>query len=138
MKTSISALVAALIAGAATSTGSAGISGSGAELLVIGPVEAVNAADRSATVLGQRVQISKPETLSVGDSVAVFGRSQPDGSIVAATIQQRGLYVAGATPIFLAGTVQRAEPSLGRVVVNGVPVDLTSAMSSGTLAPEIV
>ena len=127
MKSSIAAFVAALVASAAATTGSAGISGSGAELLVIGPVEAVNSADRTATVLGQRVIVSKPEALSVGDAVAVYGQARLDGSIVAAAIQPRGLYVAGATPIFLAGTVQKSEPSIGRVVVNGVAVDLTSA-----------
>jgi hypothetical protein len=137
MKSSIAAFVAALIASAAASTGSAGISGSGAELLVIGPVEAVNSADQTATVLGQRVIVSRPETLTVGDTVAVYGQSRLDGSIVAAAIQARGLYVAGATPIFLAGTVQKSEPSIGRVVVNGLAVDLTSAMSSGALSPRI-
>ena len=137
MKNSVSAFVAALIAGAAASTGSAGISGSGAELLLIGPVEAINSTDRSATVLGQRVEVSKPETLTVGDTVAVYGQARVDGSIVAAAIQPRGLYVAGATSIFLAGTVQKSEPSLGRVLVNGVAVDLTPAMSTGALSPMV-
>ena len=122
MKVSISAIVAAVIAGTAASTGSAGISGSGAavngisgsgmELLVVGPVEAVDTVNRTATILGQRIQTT--ERIAVGDAVAVYGVTRPDGSISATSIQLRGLYVAGATPIFLSGTVQKAEPSLGR------------------------
>jgi hypothetical protein len=145
MKT-ISALVAAVIATTVASTSSAGISGSGSpqvsgisgsgsELLVIGPVEIIEAATSSAIVLGQRIHTS--EALAIGETVAVFGVVRPDGSIAASAVQSRGLYVAGATPIFLAGTVQKAEPTIGRVVVNGVAVDLTSAMSHGAFAPSI-
>jgi hypothetical protein len=137
MKISISAVVAVLIAAASANAGTSGISGSGVELLVVGPVESINVADRSATVLGQRVETSALEQLNVGDAVAVFGLSRPDGSIAATSIQPRGAYVAGASPIFLAGTVQKAEPAVGRVVVNGVAIDLTSAMSHGSFAPSV-
>src|SRR6185437_13312235 len=73
MKASISTVVAAVLAAAAAATSSAGISGSGAELLVVGPVEAINAVDRTAVVLGQRVQTEMLDRLVVGDTVAVFG-----------------------------------------------------------------
>jgi hypothetical protein len=149
MKTYIRVAVAALVGAAAASTGLAGISGSGASvngggisgsgasLLVVGPVEAVNGGDNSATVLGQRVHTALAGQLTVGNEVAVFGVRQANGSIVASSIQSRGLYVSGASPIYLSGTVQKVEPSLGRVVVNGVTVDLTSIMSYGTISPAL-
>ena len=137
MKASISTVVAAVIAAAAASAGSAGISGSGTELLVVGPVEAVNPIDRTAIVLGQRVQTDMAERLAVGDTVAVFGVTRGDGSIAAAAIQSRGTYVPGATAIFLSGRVESAQPAIGHVVLNGVHIDLTSAMAHGMFSPAV-
>src|SRR6266853_1951494 len=91
------------ISGGGVSTN--GISGGGAQLLVVGPVEAINTADNTAIVLGQRVHTAALGRLVVGDTVAVYGRTRADGSIVASGIQSRGLYVPGATSIFLSGTV---------------------------------
>src|SRR5690349_21702854 len=120
MKASISTVVAAVLAAAAGATSSAGISGSGAELLVVGPVEAVSAVDRTAVVLGQRVQTEMLDRLVVGDTVAVFGVARADGTISAAAIQSRGAYVPGATTVFLSGRVESAQSSIGHVVMNGV------------------
>jgi len=139
MKTTVRLAVAIVLGTAAASTGSAGVRGSGSspELLVIGPVESINAVDRTATILGQRVHTAMVDALAVGNAVAVFGTARADGTIEASAIQLRGMYVPGATSIFVSGTVQRAEPALGRVVVNGVTVDLTSGMSHGMWSPAV-
>src|SRR5207237_10848419 len=91
----------------------------------------------TATGLGQRVYTTSVSGVTVGNEVAVFGTVGGDGSIRASSIQSRGLYVPGASSIFLSGAVQKAEPSLGRVVVNGVTIDLTPVMSQGTLSPAV-
>ena len=137
MKTSVRVAVAILLGTAAASTGLAGVGASGGELLVIGPIESVNAADSTATILGQRVHTPAIDAIAVGNTVAVFGTARADGTIEASAIQSRGIYVPGATSIFVSGTVQRAEPALGRVVVSGVTVDLTSAMSYGMFSPAV-
>src|SRR6267143_6919025 len=137
MKTTVRLAVAIVLGTAAASTGSAGVRGSAPELLGIGPVEAINAVDRTATILGQRVHTAIVDALAVGNAVAVFGTARADGTIEASAIQLRGMYVPGATSIFVSGTVQRAEPALGRVVVNGVTVDLTSGMSHGMWSPAV-
>ena len=137
MKTSVRVAVAILLGTAAASTGLAGVGASDGELLVIGPVESVNAADSTATILGQRVHTPAIDAIAVGNTVAVFGTARADGTIEASAIQSRGIYVPGATSIFVSGTVQRAEPALGRVVVSGVTVDLTSAMSYGMFSPAV-
>ena len=147
MKTSGPVIVAALLAATVTAATYGGISGGGvspngisgcgAGLLVVGPVEAINAADKTAIVLGQRVHTVALERVVVGDTVAVYGTTRADGSIAASVIQSGGLYVPGSTSIFLSGTVQRAESSVGRVVVGGVTVDLTPVMSHGMLSPSV-
>ena len=135
MKTSMSAVAVTLLATAAVSTGFA--EDRSPRLLVIGPVESVNAESRSAVVLGQRVRTDAATELAVGDSVAIYGLANGNGSIEASAIQSLGLYVPGATPIYITGTVERAEPSVGRIVVNGITVDLTPAMSDGMVSPGV-
>jgi len=138
MKTCVRIAVAALVGAAAASAGLAAVGGSTAtQLLVVGPVEAVNTADATATILGQRVHTALAGRLTVGNEVAVFGTRLADGTIAASSLQSPGLYVPGASPIYLSGTVQKAEPSLGRVVVNGVTVDLTTIMSYGTVSLDV-
>src|SRR5947208_605473 len=136
-KTSVRVVVAILLGTAAASTGLAGVGGTGGELLVIGPVESVNGTDSTATILGQLVHTAAIDAIAVGNTVAVFGTAREDGTIEASAIQSRGISVPGATSIFVSGTVQRAEPALGRVVVSGVTVDLTSAMSYGMFSPAV-
>jgi len=134
MKASVSLVVVSLLASAAASAGVTGVD-RGPELLVIGPVETVDLANRSATILGQHVHTTA--VLAVGDSVAVFGLANRDGSIEAVSVQPRGLYIPGASAIFINGVVQQAQSALGRVVLNGLTVDLTAAMSHGTVAPAL-
>ena len=136
MKTSVRITVALLLGVAAASAGLAG-NRSNPELLVVGPVESIDLANGTAIILGQRVHTATLDQLAVGNAVAVFGTERVDGSIVASAIQPKGLYVPGATSIFLSGRVEGAESALGRVTVNGVAIDLTSVMSSGMLSPAL-
>jgi hypothetical protein len=144
MKTSGPVIGALLATAAATCV--AGISGGGApasiredrvELLVVGPVEAVKADARTAIVMGQRIHVANVDGLAIGDTAAVFGNVLADGSILASAVQLRGPYVPGASTVYISGRVQTAEPSIGRVVINGVAVDLTPMMSQGTLTPSV-
>jgi hypothetical protein len=147
MKTSGPMILAALLAATVTAasyggisgggSGLNGISGGGAQLLLVGPVEAINASNRTAIVLGQTIHAASLERLAVGNTVAVYGTTRADGSIAASAIQSRGIYVPGATSVLISGSVQRAEPSVGRVVVSGVTVDLTSVMSHGMFSPTV-
>src|SRR5882762_4813444 len=55
-----------------------GISGGGApQLLVVGPVEAINAANSTAIVLGQMVHAASLERLAVSNTVAFTERHAP-------------------------------------------------------------
>ena len=85
MKKSMSAVVVTLLMTAAVSTGFA--EERSPQLLVIGPVESVNAESRSAIVLGQQVRTDAAAELAVGDSVAIYGLENRNGSIEASAIQ---------------------------------------------------
>ena len=140
MKTSVAKFVTAIIGVAATAA-YAGTSGSGGgqntSLLIVGPIESINSTQTAAIILGQKVLLGRNDGLTVGNTVAVYGETFPDGSIAASKIQSGGLYVPGATPVFISGVVQQSQPSIGRVVVDGLTVDLTSLMSHGSVSPAL-
>jgi hypothetical protein len=106
-------------------------------LLLVGPVESVNSTKTVAIVLGQKVLIRASDSIALGDTVVVYGEILTDESIAATKVQVEGLYVPGATVVFLSGTVQQVDQAVGRAVVNGLTVDLTSAMSDGVLSPAL-
>jgi hypothetical protein len=137
------AAVTAAVAAATTAYG-AGISGSGStssvqqgQLLLIGPVDAVNAQAGLVTILGQKLTYGHAGKLVVGDTAAVFGVTKANGSFVATSIVDQGRYVPGATVIFLTGKVQKSDSAVGRVTVDGLTVDLTGTMSNGVIAPAV-
>src|SRR2546430_17106095 len=101
-KTSVRVVVAILLGTAAASTGLAGVGGTGGGLLVIGPVESVNATDSPATVLGQLVHTAAIDASAVGNTVAGFGTARAGGTIEAAVGQLPGILLPGATSCFLA------------------------------------
>ncbi|MBS0380091.1 MAG: hypothetical protein JSS29_16545 [Proteobacteria bacterium] len=119
------------------SGGGAPASARGTELLLIGPVESVDAVSQSATVLGQKIVSSSAAVLKVGDSVSVYGSLNSDGSIAVSHVQLRGPYVAGASQVLLTGFVQKVDSSVGRSVVGGVAVDLTPSIVALANSPEI-
>ncbi len=138
-------LAAVTTAIAAVSTAyAAGISGSGStssvqqgQLLLIGPVDAVNARAGLVTILGQKLTYAKAGKLVVGDTAAVFGVTKPNGSLVATSIVDQGQYVPGATVIFVTGKVQKSDSAVGRVTVDGLTIDLTGTMANGVVAPAV-
>ena len=99
-------------------------------LLLVGPVEAVHTKEGFSIVLGQKIPAVQ---LAIGDTVAVFGTTRTDGSLSVTAVQIKGIYVPGATEIFLTGVVQQVDTQLGRAVVSGIPIDLTPTLSNGTL-----
>ena len=111
--------------------------GTGDPLLVVGPVESVNAAHTVAVVLGQKVLIGAEASVAVGNTVAVYGEVLGDGGLNATKLVVEGAYVPGATPVFVSGTVQQVQPSIGRAVVSGITVDLTALMSTGAVTPAV-
>jgi hypothetical protein len=106
-------------------------------LQVIGPVEAYDAKHEIGRVLGQTVALPRGVELVVGDSVSVIGTSSAEGKIVASVVADHGLYVAGASEIFLSGTVQKVNSAVGTAVVNGVSIELTSLLAKGPVSPVV-
>ncbi len=128
-------IIASVVGGAITaSVAIAGTPDDSARRLAVGPVESLNPKAGTAVVLGQSVLLHSLSQVKVGDTVALFGKSLPDGRLAVSAIQQRGNYVAGSTPVYLSGVVERMNSSLGRVLISGVTVDLTPLMFSGSVA----
>src|SRR2546430_14863348 len=112
------AVVGALRAGGAP----AGINGGGVAavaiadapaLTVIGPVETYDAQHHIARILGQTVLLGQAVDLVVGNSVAVVGTTSTSGVIAATSVKDQGLYIPGASAIYLSGQVQKVNSSVG-------------------------
>src|SRR3569833_2335555 len=138
MKSLVATFVTALV-GAATTVGLAASGGGGVHdvLLLIGPVEAINSIHTRAVVLGQKISIQPAQGVAVGNTVAVYGTESADGTITATKVVSEGLYVPGASSVYLVGVVQKVQASVGHVVVNGLTVDLTPAMAQGATVPTV-
>jgi hypothetical protein len=103
------------------------------QLLLLGPVESVDAKNGIAVVIGQKVLLKNLKRPLVGASVAVFGSLNSDGNIAATSIAPAGLYVSGASPIVLTGRIRAINPSLGRVTVGQSVIDFSSSLASNAL-----
>src|SRR5882724_3252415 len=146
MKNGVSNCLAVAGALSAVSAYAAGINGGGTAavvgtdspaLTVVGPVETYDAQHHVARILGQTVLIEQTLDLVVGNNVAVIGTTSPSGVIVATSVKDQGLYVAGASAIFLSGHVQKINSSVGTATVGGVTVDLTPLMANHVVAPAV-
>ena len=146
MKNGVSGFLA-VVAALGAATAHAGINGGGTEaaavvstdqptLRVTGPVEAYDAQHHTARILGQTVLVGRA-LLVVGDSVSVVGTTSTSGLIAATSIKDHGLYIAGASPIFISGQVQKVNSSVGTATVSGITVDLTPLMADSLVAPVV-
>src|ERR1700730_7107477 len=110
------ALVTAMADAETTRGGGLGRAAVTPSLKVVGPVEAYDAQHGVARVLGQTVALPAAVELAVGDTATVVGTSAADGTIVASSIRSQGLYVAGSSPIFLTGHIQRVNAAVGTAI----------------------
>jgi hypothetical protein len=127
------AIFACMVSFAAVALG--GISGGAAprssaqQLLLVGPVESLLAREKAIVVLGQKIRVSAGTSFAGGELVAVYGTVE-NAKLVVSRIERSGAYVPGATEVLLTGVVQKLYVSIGRAVVSGVSVDLTSLVSA--------
>jgi hypothetical protein len=107
------------------------MAGSGrTELILSGPVESVDAASRSVTVLNHRISVSDISGIAVGTLVNVYGGLQKNSWISGAVIENLSRYASGSDQIFLKGAVSAVDPSTGRISVGGALVDYTALLAA--------
>jgi hypothetical protein len=107
------------------------------DLMIVGPVEAVDLQASTIQVLGQSVRLATlGQTgdllrLALGNVVAVSGKILAAGvveaSAVSITAEQ---YVAGAQPVFLRGVVSAILSDVGILAVGKLSIDYTAALYS--------
>jgi len=104
-----------------------------AQTVVVGPVEKVGS-DAALTVLGQNFQLPakapKTKGLVVGAYVAVIGDRKSSGALIAASIKiLPDAYVAGASQVYLQGTVDRYSSAAGLVQIGNLKILISQAVS---------
>jgi hypothetical protein len=99
-------------------------------LVLIGPVEAIDAKTNTAVIVGQRVLLGNLKPPAIGAFVEVFGTVAPDSAIHASLVKSVGSYVAGASPILVTGLVKAIDRKLARVTIGNLVIDYSAGLSS--------
>jgi hypothetical protein len=112
----------------------ASFASSAAQTVVVGPVEKVASYAATFTVLGQNFALpakaAKPSGLSVGAYVVVAGDRNASGALVATSVKiLADAYVAGASQVYLLGTIDRYAPSAGLVQIGDLKILVSQALS---------
>jgi hypothetical protein len=113
----------------------AGIHGSSA-LVLAGPVDSIDPINGVFMAMGQTVMASQGmlSSMSVGDFVSVNGSVVSSGWLYADAISvANGMYVPGATEVFVTGIPSGIDPVLGQAQLGELTIDYTAAMSGGAI-----
>src|SRR5258706_9364650 len=115
------------------------IAGSGrVELILSGPVESVDAASRSVTVLNHRISVVDVSGFGVGTLVNVYGGLQKNSAVSHAVVEDLFRYASGSDQVFLKGAISAMDSSTGRISVGGAVVDYTALLAtSGFRVPRL-
>ncbi|MBL8645549.1 MAG: hypothetical protein JNK21_16575 [Rhodospirillaceae bacterium] len=124
---------------------------------VTGPIESIDHAKETLTVLGQKVRanlsgdkaaIESFKTLAKGDMVSISGLRQADGTIIATRIDQqpadgriivRGLAVVEGATVKIGGLViPPSAATASPAVANGARVFASGKMVNGAFVPDVV
>ena len=102
-------------------------------LLLRGPIEAIDAATSRILVLGQWIPVSATQlsVSKVGQFVAVYGSLTSSGNYaISALLHINSIrYVPGATSVYIKGLVSSADQSTGALRIGSLAVDYTAALS---------
>jgi hypothetical protein len=104
------------------------------ELLLAGPVESVNLATNTITVLGHRIAINDASTILPGHKINVFGKIEFGGSTRAAIVQDTNTYAGSGDQVLLIGKVDRVDRASGRLLMGGASVDYTALLAQPRFA----
>jgi len=129
-------------------TGSDAIGGTGrGQLMLLGPIDSVDQARGTITVLGRKFQLPTGQAgaqilnsyaSGVSLQIAVLGTLSTSGKIANLHIQVlRAPYVPGVSEIVLTGIVQALDVTTGLVVINGVAVDYNSLLQTRVYAMRV-
>ena len=99
-------------------------------LVLKGPVESIDRASRTATVLGQRISIANNAELAVGSVVIVYGRLEATGRISDVAVEDLALFASGADSLYLKGIVTAVSNQVGHLRIGTTDVDYTALLAS--------
>ena len=97
------------------------------QLLLSGPVEAVDRSANSVTVLGHQLVVRDVSAIFPGHRVNVFGGLE-NGFAKAAIIQDTNVYATSGDQVVITGTVRAIDSLRGRIVIDGLSVDYTALL----------
>ena len=99
------------------------------ELLSSGPVESINEAASTVSVLGRQIALRDVSTISQGQRINVFGQIAMNGNAHPVFVQRTSSFAASGDLVQLSGKVTAVNVATGRLLVEGATVDYTGLLS---------
>jgi hypothetical protein len=99
-------------------------------LLLSGPVESVDRATNTVTILGHRLTLGGTVGIVPGHRLNVFGVVRANGSLGAAVVQDTQRYAASGDRIQLVGAVTRVDRASGVMLVGNAAIDYTQMLGN--------
>ena len=107
-------------------------------LLLSGPVESVDNATNTVSVLGHRFVVRSTALILPGHRLDVFGGLASNGSLRAAMVHDTANYVASGDRILMVGAVTAIDQSRGRLYLGGAVIDYTQLLANARfVAPKV-
>ncbi|RMH11343.1 MAG: hypothetical protein D6698_16480, partial [Gammaproteobacteria bacterium] len=103
------------------------VSQMGSSDFLAGPIEDIDTNSGTVTILGHEIAVSSTLNLGqirIGYNAAVITCTPGDGS-ASALVTSDDYYQDGFSEVAVSGSVEAADPAIGRIIVNGVAVDYT-------------
>jgi len=100
------------------------------ELLLSGPVEAVDLKANKISVLGHQIAVRDASAYSPGGKINVFGDLSSRGVARMEMVQRTNRYAASGDAVVVVGKVSSVDKFRARVSVDGANVDYTALLAS--------
>ena len=99
-------------------------------LILTGPIESVDEAMGTVTVLGQSISVRDSSKALSGTVVNIYGTLESNGRLAAAAMQNLSRFATGADVLYVKGLVTATSVLTGHLRVGGTDVDYTALLAS--------
>ena len=134
MKTRKLPMGAGLALAFAAATASSDVAVGRYELVLSGPVESVDRATNSITVLGHKFTTRDVSATALGRKINVYRSLEADRSLGSAILQYTPEYASSSDRVLVVGRVDAIDRGRGHVLVEGALVDYNSLLANATFS----
>ena len=100
------------------------------ELILSGPIESVDYAKNTLSILGHSLRVRDASAFHAGSVANVFGQVTASGNFAPSLLSDTGAFASGVESVLIRGRVSSVDLAVGRMTVDGASVDYTALLST--------